>query len=105
MCICRLVVGLDSLGLKVQFHRHDRDYSQLWGLLVYLSNEYCAEMFVHKADYSQGTSAKVSGVPETVTGHMAQGASEMYRILKCVTSSFGLDCIFLTEGQYSGSLL
>ena len=98
-------VGLDSLRLKVQFHRHDRDYSQLWGLLVYLSDEYCAEMVVHKADYSQRTSAKVSGILETITGHMAQGAPKMYRILKYVMGSSGLDCIFLTEGQYSGSPL
>jgi len=98
-------VGLDNLGLKFQFHRHDRDYSQLWRLLVYQSNEYCAEMVVHKADDSWGTSAKVSGVLEKVTGHMAQGALKMYRIQKCIMGSFGLDCIFLTEGQYSGSLL
>jgi len=75
-------VGLDNLGLKVQFHRHDRDYSQLWGLLVYLSDEHCAEMVVHKADYSQGTSAKVRDVLETVTDHMAQGAPKMCRMLK-----------------------
>jgi hypothetical protein len=81
------------------------DYSQLWSVLVYLSDEYCAEMDVHKADYTQGTSANVSGILETVTGHMAQGAPKMYRILKCVMGFFGLDYIFLTEGQYSGSLL
>jgi len=74
------------------------DYSQLWHLLVYLSDEYCAEMVVHKADYSQGTSAKVNGILETVTGHMAQGAPKMYRIQKCIAGSFGLGCIFLTEG-------
>jgi hypothetical protein len=62
-------VGLDNLGLKVQCHRHDRGYSQLWGLLVYLPDEYHAEMVVHKADYSQETSAKFSGVLETITWH------------------------------------
>jgi hypothetical protein len=62
-------VGLDNLGLKVQFHGHDRGYFQLWGLLVYLPDEYHAEMFVHKADYSQGTSAKFSDVLETITWH------------------------------------
>ena len=81
------------------------DFSQLGGLLVYLSSEYCAEMVVNKADYSQGTSAKINGILETVTGHMAHGAHKMCRILKCVIGSFGLDCILLTEGQYSGSLL
>jgi len=36
---------------------------------------------------------------------MAQGTPKIYRILKRVTGSFGLDSVFLTEGQYSGSLL
>jgi len=62
-------------------------------------------MVAHKADYTQGTSANVSGVLETVTGHMAQGAPKMCRIIKCVMGFFGLDCIFLTEGQYSCYLL
>lgn len=62
-------------------------------------------MVVHNAEYSQGTSAKVSGILETVTGHVAHGTSKMCRILKGVIGSFGLDCILLTQGQYSGSLL
>jgi len=65
----QLRVGLDNLGLKVQFHWHDRGYSQLWDLLAYLPNEYHAEMVVHKADYSRETSAKFSGVLETITWH------------------------------------
>jgi hypothetical protein len=86
-------VGLGNLGLRVELHRHNREFSQLWGLLVYLCDEYCAEMVEHTADYSQGSSAKVSGILETITGCMAQGAPRMYRIVKCVMVSFGLDCV------------